>query len=166
MRSSKAVLLAIAAVCVALLGVALYLQLVKNMLPCPLCVAQRYAFAAIAVCSLLAAVLPRLAQRLCIVLGLAAALGGVWYAGQHLQVLANPDMSCGTDPLEVALNKFFLSDWLPTVFKANGLCDTPYPPILGLPIPGWAMVWFLIFAVALALQLFAPRPRSIFGKLR
>lgn len=165
MRSSKAVLLAIAATCFALLGFALYLQLVKHMLPCPLCVAQRYAFIAIAVCCLLAAALPGAARRVCTGLGVLAALGGIWYAGNHLQVLADPQLSCGVDPLEVALNKLILSEWLPLVFKADGLCDTPYDPILGLSIPGWTLVWYLIFALALALQLFAPKKRSMFGKI-
>lgn len=165
MRSSKAVLLGIAAACFALLGVALYLQLVKHMLPCPLCVAQRYAFFAIALFCLLAALLRGSARRVCTGLGLLAALGGIWYAGNHLHVLANPELSCGIDPLEVALNKLALSEWWPVMFRADGLCDTPYDPILGLSIPGWAMVWYVIFALLLALQLLPAKKRSMFGTI-
>lgn len=165
MKSSKALPLAIALCCITLLGFALYLQLVKDMLPCPLCVAQRYAFIAIAVFCLLAAALRGNASRICIGLGLLAALGGVWYAGNHLNVLANPALSCGIDPLEIALNKFVLSEWLPLLFRADGLCETPYEPILGLSIPGWAMFWFVSFALLLAAQLWFSRaqPRQLFS---
>jgi disulfide bond formation protein DsbB len=37
------------------------------------------------------------------------------------------------------------------VFKADGLCSAPYPPILGLTIPQWALFWFVLLALALAL---------------
>ena len=41
MKNSRTVLLLIAALCFAMLGVAMYLQHVMNMAPCPLCVIQR-----------------------------------------------------------------------------------------------------------------------------
>ena len=49
MTNSRSVLLAIAAVSFGLIGVALYLQHAMNMLPCPLCVIQRYLFIAIGI---------------------------------------------------------------------------------------------------------------------
>lgn len=166
MNKTKLILIGIILACSALIGTALYLQLVKNMLPCPLCVAQRYAFIAIAAASLLALVLPQVAQRWFIALGIASAGYGLSVAIKHVHVLANPEMSCGIDPLEVALNKIPFAEWVPVLFRADGLCDTPYPPILGLSIPAWALVWFVIFILALLYSFFQSSPRGMFGKRR
>jgi protein dithiol:quinone oxidoreductase len=151
MKRTTLLLLAILTASLGLLGYALYLQLAKDMLPCPLCVAQRYAFAACALLALLALVLPQRLQRGLIVLGGLAAASG---------------LSCGIDPLEVALNKSPLSTWLPTLFRANGLCDAPYTPILGLSIPAWALVWFIVFIGMFILAFFRQTPRGMFGQRR
>ncbi|MDE2429271.1 MAG: disulfide bond formation protein B [Burkholderiales bacterium] len=166
MRSSKLVLISIAISCIAMLGVALYLQLVEHMLPCPLCVMQRYAFALIAFFCLLAASLPTGARRIGMGLGLIPALSGIAVAGYHLHVLANPEMSCGVDPLETALNKFFIANWLPALFRADGLCETPYPPIFGLSIPAWAMFGFVASTIALVILLATYKKPSMFGNSR
>ena len=118
----RPVLLAVALVSMILLAVALYLQHVMNMLPCPLCVIQRYAF---------------------------AALAGLGVAGYHLWIKANPTISCGIDPLETSLNTIPTARLLPFLFQADGLCTTEYAPILGLSIPQWSFIWFGIFAIAL-----------------
>ena len=49
MKSSKSLFLSVALLCIALLGAALYLQIVEEMMPCPLCIIQRYLFVAIAI---------------------------------------------------------------------------------------------------------------------
>jgi disulfide bond formation protein DsbB len=149
MKTSKTVLLAVAFISIALLGYALYLQHVQNMMPCPLCIIQRYAFAAVAVICLIFAVLPRGVTRWGTNLGALAALGGAAVAGWHLWVKANPTVSCGIDPLETSLNKIPTAELLPFMFKADGLCITEYAPILGLSIPQWSLVWFAVFAVVL-----------------
>ena len=164
MRSTKLTLLAIAAACAALLGAALYMQLVKNMLPCPLCVIQRYMFIAIGLLCLIAAFVPEKLRRLFIGLAALPAVAGAGVAAHHLQVLANPQMSCGIDPLETGLNNIFLVDWWPTMFRADGLCDAPYDPILGLSIPGWTEVWYLFFIVVLATLFFTYRRPGLFGQ--
>ncbi|NMM37152.1 MAG: disulfide bond formation protein B [Glaciimonas sp.] len=156
MITSKNVLLATAFVCLSLLGVALYMQHGLDMKPCPLCVMQRYAFAAIALICLTSAKLPRAALRAGAGIGLLAALTGAGIAGWHLWVKAHPEISCGVDPLETALNKFPSAELLPFLFKANGFCSTDYAPILGLSIPMWALVWFAIFSIGLGWVAFKP----------
>lgn len=150
MKSTKTVLFAVALASLALLGVALYLQHGMKMLPCPLCVIQRYAFAAVALICIVAALLPPRAAKVGAGLGLVAALSGAGVAIYHLWVKANPTVSCGIDPLETTLNKIPTADLMPFLFFADGLCTTNYPPILGLSIPQWALLWFVILAVALA----------------
>jgi protein dithiol:quinone oxidoreductase len=149
MKTSRPVLFAVALISFALLGVALYLQHVDNMLPCPLCIIQRYAFATVGVICLAFSILPRGATKTGSYLGVLAALSGAGVAGWHLWIKAHPDVSCGIDPLETSLNKIPTAELLPFLFKADGLCTTEYAPILGLSIPQWSLAWFVIFALVL-----------------
>ncbi len=150
MTSSKPVLLGVAIASIALLGVGLYLQLVEKMMPCPLCVLQRYAFAVLAICCLIGALAPRGAAVMSAGAGILASLTGAGIAGWHLWVKAHPTVSCGIDPLETSLNRIPTAQLFPTMFKADGLCATEYAPILGLSIPQWSLFWFVVFTIALA----------------
>ncbi len=150
-RYAKPLILLVALACIAMLAVGLYLQLVLEMLPCPLCILQRYAFAATALICVIALLLPAAWLRVGAALGALASLTGAGIAIRHLWVKAHPTISCGIDPLETSLNKVFIADWFPALFQADGLCTTEYDPILGLSIPQWALVWFAIFAATLAL---------------
>lgn len=145
----KPLLALIALACVAMLGVGLYLQLVLEMLPCPLCILQRYAFAAVALLCLITLLLPARLWRIGAAMSALASMTGAGIAIRHLWIKAHPTISCGIDPLETSLNKIFIARWLPALFQADGLCTTEYDPILGLSIPQWALVWFVIFAVML-----------------
>ena len=150
-RYAKPLILLVALACIAMLAVGLYLQLVLEMLPCPLCILQRYAFAATSVICLATFFLPTTLRRVGAALGALASLTGAGIALRHLWVKAHPTVSCGIDPLETSLNNVFFSDWFPALFQADGLCTTEYDPILGLSIPQWALVWFAAFAITLAL---------------
>lgn len=143
----RIVLLLIAAACIGLLATGLYLQLVKNMLPCPLCVLQRYAFVAVAIFCLIGAAAN--APRMGAGFGLMGALGGAGVAGYHLWVMAHPAVSCGIDPLETSLNTIPSALWFPVLLQADGMCSTVYPPIFGLSIPQWSLAWFVLFILAL-----------------
>ncbi|MBC7858968.1 MAG: disulfide bond formation protein B [Burkholderiaceae bacterium] len=147
MISSRNLLLAIAAACFAMLGAGMYIQHVVGLLPCPLCVIQRYLFLGIAAGCLLGAFMDR--PKLGAGLGLLSALGGVGVAVKHLYVLAHPGLSCGIDPLETSLNKIFTAEYLPFMFQADGLCEDATEPFFGMPIPQWALVWFVIYSLAL-----------------
>lgn len=150
-RYAKPLILLVAIAGIAMLAVGLYLQLVLDMLPCPLCILQRYAFAATAAIGLITFFLPTAALRAGAALGALASLTGAGIAIRHWWVKAHPTVSCAIDPLETSLNKVFFAEWFPALFQADGLCTTEYDPILGLSIPQWALVWFAIFAVTLAL---------------
>jgi disulfide bond formation protein DsbB len=154
MKNSKSLLLFVALICFALLGAGLYLQLVEQMLPCPLCIIQRYAFALVGLLCLLGALLPRASGKVAAALAALTALAGVGTAGWHLWVQAHPGVSCGIDPLETALNTIPTATLLPVLFKADGLCATPYAPILGLSIPQWSLLWFALFVIVLARLIF------------
>lgn len=149
-RLGKPLLLLITIASLGLLGVGLYLQLVLEMLPCPLCVLQRYAFAAIALICGIALLLPAAAARIGAALACLAALTGAGIAIRHLWVKAHPTVSCGIDPLETSLNEIVTARWFPVLFQADGLCTAEYDPILGLSIPQWALIWFAAFTLVTA----------------
>jgi disulfide bond formation protein DsbB len=149
MKLSKSLLLFTALICIALLGAALYLQYVEHMQPCPLCIIQRYAFAAIALICIVFALLPAAAMRFGAGLATLVALGGAGTASWHLWVMAHPGTSCGIDPLETALNHIPTANLMPFLFNADGMCTTPYAPIFGLSIPQWSLIWFLLLLLNL-----------------
>ena len=154
--STRQILFAISSICFPLIGVALYLQHVHDMLPCPLCVIQRYMFLAVGVASLVAAISGKLREGA--VLALLAALGGLYAVGKHLYVIANPGFSCGIDPMETILNKIPTAEYLPWLFRANGLCEGATDSLLGLAIPQWSAVWFVILTLLLAFVLLRKKP--------
>jgi disulfide bond formation protein DsbB len=157
MKPSKSLLLFVAFVSIALLGVALYLQYEKQMAPCPLCIIQRYAFAALALLCILFALLPSALTRFGTGLATLVALAGAATAGWHIWVFAHPGTSCGIDPLETKLNTIPTAKLLPFLFNADGFCTTPYPPIFGLSIPQWSLIWFLVLALILGRAVFKHR---------
>jgi disulfide bond formation protein DsbB len=147
MPSSRNALLLIAAVSLLLVGAALYLQHAKDMLPCPLCVIQRYLFLGVAIFSLIGAFANKI--KAFAALALLCALGGLGTVAKHLYVLAHPGFSCGIDPMETMLNKIPTATMLPWLFRADGLCEAAQDTVLGLNVPQWSAVWFVILAAGL-----------------
>lgn len=155
MPRSRPALLAISLVSFALIGAALYLQHAKEMLPCPLCVIQRYLFLAVGIAALAGALTHKI--RAGAAVALLAALGGLGVVGKHLYVLANPGFSCGIDPMETTLNKIPTAELMPWMFRAEGLCESATDTLFGLSIPQWAAVWFVLLTLALVAVLVTGR---------
>jgi disulfide bond formation protein DsbB len=154
MKKTQIALLAIAIASFALIGGALYFQIEERMLPCPLCVIQRYAFIVTGIGSLIALGSSNLRRKIGCCIGIYGTLSGGGVALHHLYVIAHPDISCGIDPVQTFVNNLPFADWLPIVFTADGLCGTYYDPFLGLSIPQWSLFWFVVFTVTLAIVLF------------
>ncbi|RFU46801.1 disulfide bond formation protein B [Paraburkholderia sp. DHOC27] len=160
LRRERSLLVLLALVCVALVGGALYMQYGLHEDPCPLCILQRYFFLLIAIFAFLGA---RLGSwrgvRLLETLAALSALAGIVTAARHVYVQANPGFSCGFDALQPVVDSLPPAHWLPGVFKVAGLCETAYPPILGLSLPMWSLVAFVVMFVPLALSLVKNRRR-------
>ena len=137
MPNNRTLLLAMAATCFALVGAALYLQHAKDMLPCPLCVIQRYAFLAAGIFSLVAAFANK--QKLWAGLALVGALGGPRLrrqapvrAGQpRLLVRDRPD---GDLPQQDPDRR----PACPGCSAPTACAKTRATPLLGLSIPQWS----------------------------
>ena len=155
MPRSRSALLAISLISFALIAVALYLQHAKEMLPCPLCVIQRYLFLGVGIAALAGALSGKI--RAGAAVALLAALGGLGVVGKHLYVLANPGFSCGIDPMETTLNKIPTAELMPWMFRAEGLCESATDTLFGLSIPQWSAVWFVLLTLILVWVLVAGR---------
>ncbi len=149
LRQPRCVFAAIFGVCTALIGSALYLQHAQALEPCPMCILQRYAFISIAIVALIAALHDPRSWGLRVYAALVALLsiagGGVAIRHSWLQHFPNPSQSCGAD-LQYLLD-LPLSRGLPAIFRGTGECSAVKWRMLGLSIPEWALVWFVIFAV-------------------
>ncbi|MGN0918531.1 MAG: disulfide bond formation protein B [Oxalobacter sp.] len=140
-------LFVISILCTGFILIAWYLQVFRMELPCPLCVLQRYAFILIGIFCLLGAFSRRI--RLFSILGSLMALVGIYLTGYQLWVIAHPAIQCGRDALEEAVNGFWLAKAIPVLFRAESLCSDVPAPFMMLTPPQWALVWFVIFAIAL-----------------
>ena len=146
----RIVFAAIFVICAGLIATALYMQEEMGMEPCPMCILQRYAFVAIGLVALAAAIHgPRgiALKSYAVLLALFALVGG-GTAIRHSWLQHNPPVStsCGTD-LDFLLNAFPLAQALPKIFAGSGDCAQVHWRFLGLSIPEWALVWFVIFTV-------------------
>lgn len=148
------------------LSAAIYLQVSKDWFPCPLCILQRYAFLATAIIGLVGIVSSSNGNggRLKVVssaMGIAAVLG-LGVALYHVWVLSNPGQTCGVDPLQIKLNNLPWTPLWPTMFEADGLCSAEYPPFLGLHLPSWSALGFLVQALCAVMIWRSSRSASVF----
>lgn len=143
--------LAGAVACAALLGYGLWLQHVDGLEPCPLCVFQRVAFIVLGLIFVVAALHGprRIGAMVYGVLAAIAAAVGAGIAGRHvwLQNLpADQVPACGPG-LQYMLEQFPLQRMIEKVLSGSGECASVDWSFLGLTIPGWALVWFVLLGI-------------------
>ena len=141
---------AIFVACVALLGIALYLQEEVGLDPCPMCILQRYAFTLIGIVALVATIHGPRGTALKVYGGLLALLaiagGGVAARQSYIQHYPPLTSSCGTD-LDFLVNTFPLSQALPKIFAGSADCAAVPWRLFGLSIAECALLWFALFLV-------------------
>ena len=146
----RIIFLTVFLICAGSLVYAVYLQLVKNLLPCPLCVAQRLSYWVIGLTAIVAvAHNPRtLGRRLYSgVMMIAALVGGV-VATRHSWLIRYPEsFECGISPEERLLNSLPIARWWPTMFEANGDCSESSWEFMSLTIPDWSAILFILMAI-------------------
>ena len=154
MRSAtlRPVFAAIFIACAAFIAAAIfYFQDELGLEPCPMCILSRYAFIAIGAIALVGAIHgPRgpAARAYGSLIALFAAAGiGISVRHSYLQHFPPARETCGTD-LEFLLNTLPMSQALPKIFGGTGSCSKVDWKLIGLSIPEWALVWFLVFGVA------------------
>ena len=149
-RRPRAVLAALAVLCISLLAFGMYLQHVVGLEPCPMCIVQRYAMVLVALVALVGAALP--SQR--VAAGLAA-VGVVLMAGfgafvaarqSFLQWYPPQEASCGRDFYGM-IETFPLQRVVPMIFKGSGDCAAIDWTFLTLTIANWSFLNFCLVAV-------------------
>src|SRR5690554_146034 len=149
------------AFCVLMMAVALGLEHIVGLEPCPLCIFQR-----VAVVSAAAAIHnpgSRLGAGVYGALGLAAVAGGIGVAGRHLWLQSLPAdevPSCGPG-LDYMMELLPLQEVVSMVLSGSGECAEIDFLFLGISLPGWTLVGFVVLALApLGILLTALRERG------
>lgn len=135
--------------CAAAVAYAFYAQFGLDLVPCHLCIFQRFTLAALGIAFLVAAAISRPGRRgtVCAVLIACAGLATIATAGRHVWIQMQPAGSvpaCGAD-LAFMMDVFPLTDVILKVFRAGGECATIDWSFLDLSMPAWV----LVLAVAL-----------------
>ena len=136
--------------CVAgLIAYALYAQYILGLEACPLCIFQRVAFMAGAAVFLVAGLhAPRRAR----IYGFAALLpnlAGAGIAARHVYIQNLPAgqvPACGPG-LDYLMDAFPLMEALRLVLTGSGECAEVMWSFVGLSMPAWALVWFVLLGI-------------------
>jgi len=163
LASSRGLYGSIALLCACFMGYAFYSEYVDGLDPCHLCILQRWAMIGLGLFALIAAVHApdRLGTRLYAIPTLFFAGLGAAVAGRHVYVqqlppematgcLAPMDMLMANNGLWAAIKKVLSS--------ATGDCALIDWAFLGLTMPAWVLIWFVVFALAIVFRglLFVP----------
>jgi disulfide bond formation protein DsbB len=138
-------------VCAALLAYAYYVQFALGVEPCPMCIFQRIAFIAMGLVFLIGAIHgPRATgRRVYALLLLLGAAAGVGIAARHLWVQhLPPDPMAGCAPgWNYMIENFPLSKTLKLAFTGSADCSQVSWTFLGLSMPFWTLVCYVLLGV-------------------
>ena len=161
--SFRAQFLTASAICFALVGFAIFSQLQWGLEPCPLCIFQRVSFIALGIVLLVGGLAaPRGAgwRRGWGMLALLAAAVGAVIAGRHTWLQLNPPEvpACGP-PFEFLRDTLSTTSLIRRVMTGTGDCGNVDWTFLGLSMPAWSLLWFVLLAVWALYAAFRRRSR-------
>ena len=137
---------------VGLISYALFAQYVLGLEACPLCIFQRVAFIVAGVCFLIAGIHnpAGLGSRVYGLFAFAASAVGMGIAGRHVYIQNLPEdqvpPNCGAG-LDYMLDVFGPFEAVRMVLASAGECADINWQFLGISMPGWALVWFIILGI-------------------
>lgn len=142
---------------VALILTAIFLEHVKGMVPCSLCITQR---AFVIMIGLLAFIAfwhnpARTTRRIYAGVGVLFSLGGSFFAGRQLWLQSLPEdqvPACGPG-LSYILQEFPLAEAFSLLMRGDGNC-AHVDKIFGVSIPVWTLLAFAAFALVFLYQAF------------
>lgn len=146
----------IALVCLVLMLIALKLQEIDELHPCPLCITQRIFVITVGLLALLACIHnpAKTGIRVYAVLQGLAAIGGAVVASRHLWIQSLPAdqvPACGPG-LQYIFDNFPFVEALSLLFAGDGSC-AEVQLFMGLPIPAWVLLACLGLLAVNILQL-------------
>ena len=138
--------------CAGLIGFALFSQFQWYLNPCPLCIFQRIAFAAIGIVLLVAGLHAPSGtggRRVYGVIALVPALVGAGIAARHVWLThlpADQVPSCGP-PLEFMMQTNAFTEVVRKVLTGSGECAKVDWMFLGMSMPAWSLLWFVLLTL-------------------
>ena len=138
--------------CAGLLGFGYFLQFYEELEPCPLCIFQRVAILFTGIWFLIAAAHNPASRGGSIFHALVLpvlALSGAAVSARHtwLQSLPPGQMPACGPGLEYMLEAFPFFDTIKTVLRGSGDCGEIVWSFLGLSIPQWTLISFVVLAL-------------------
>lgn len=132
-----------------LLGGSAYLEIYKNIIPCPLCLLQRLTLVVLGIIFLVGLLFNprRVGYILLNLLSILVSLTGAVLAGRQawLQYLPpHPGASCETS-LQYMLQVLPLREVLGNIFQGGTECARVNWQFLYLSLAEWSFVWFILF---------------------
>lgn len=137
---------------IAALGFAYLLQYVGGLDPCPLCIFQRVAMAAVALVCVLGFLhgAGSVGHRVYALLATFAALIGAAIAARHVWLMhlpADQVPACGPG-LDYLVQIMPWREVMATVLRGDASCATVKGSFVGISLPGWTLIGFLLLSVA------------------
>lgn len=88
-----------------------------------------------------------------------SAIAGGGIAAHHLIIQLNPGFSCNFDAMEALVERLPFTKFFPWIFEVKGEvgCDMVYPAIIGIPLPGWALLSFILILITVFISIFRHR---------
>lgn len=136
---------------VGLMSYAIFAEHVLGLEACPLCIFQRMAFIGLGAVFFVAGLHSPAGAvaKIYGIVGVAVAGVGASIAGRHVYIQSLPAdevPACGPG-LDYIMDAFPLLNALELVFTGSGECAEVTWSFLGLSMPGWAFIWFVLLAV-------------------
>lgn len=152
--------------CLSMLLVAGYFQFIEHLEPCPLCILQRLMVLIAGIIFLLGAIHNPVSvgRRVYSLLLLLAAGTGAAISGRHVWLQNLPEdqvPTCGPG-LNFILENFPLNQAIDMVLRGSGECADVLWTFMGLSIPGWTLVAFILMLLVALSQLFGKHKRPDF----
>jgi len=140
------------AACSAMMAFALFVEHFLHLMPCPLCVFQRMAVISMGVLFLIAGLHNpgKIGSRVYASLLTLAAAAGISVASRHVWLQNMPEdqvPACGPG-FGYIMDSFPFSEALAMIFTGSGECADISWMFLGLSMPAWVLICFLIMAGA------------------
>jgi protein dithiol:quinone oxidoreductase len=139
------------AACFATVVLALIIQTIYKLEPCPLCITQRMFFMGLGVLFLIGAFVKpsTIYSKILMLLQIATALGGAGWAIRHWYLQAHKGeiiADCGVG-FDYMFDNFPLEKMFKLIFKGTGDCAAIDWTFLGLSLPQLALISFIAFGV-------------------
>lgn len=142
---------------VAILGSAFYLEYVKGVDPCPLCLLQRFCMIVLGIIFFFGALIPfkKIGKCSIGILGFLISGCGITLATRQIWLQHAPSsqsIDCGAS-LQYLLHVLPWDQAIAHVFMGSAECSEVAWRFLGFSISEWSWLWFLFFGIVCLFQL-------------